>query len=184
MDASEHALIEAALGGDVAAFEEMIRLYSRRLFAVAYGVLQNAGEAEDVVQDVFLRAFEARKRPKEPEKVSPWLVTITRNRACDILRRRRSVPLPDEAHEIQDDRIEEPGDALDASELKNRVHGVLATLPEHYRVALTLRYLEGLDCRSIETVMGLSNGALRGVLGRALETMRRALKPAAELREG
>ena len=62
-------------------------------------------------------------------------------------------------------------------EHQGRLRRALATLPEEHRTALTLRYLEGLDYRAIEDQMGLSNGALRGILGRALGTMRKALKP-------
>ena len=54
----------------------------------------------------------------------------------------------------------------------------LKTLPEHHRLAITLRYLEGMDHRAIEETMGLSNGALRGILGRGLETLRKTLTPA------
>jgi RNA polymerase sigma-70 factor (ECF subfamily) len=54
-----------------------------------------------------------------------------------------------------------------------RLRRALAALPEEHRTALTLRYLEGLDYRAIETTMGVSNGALRGILGRALGTLRR-----------
>jgi len=61
--------------------------------------------------------------------------------------------------------------------VRERLHRTLAGLPETQRIALTLRYLEGLDHRAIEQTMGVTNGALRGILGRALATMRKALKP-------
>jgi RNA polymerase sigma-B factor len=68
----------------------------------------------------------------------------------------------------------------DEQEQHRRVHALLSALPERHRTALTLRYIEGLDHRGIERAMDLSNGALRGILSRALETMRRGLRsPAA-----
>jgi RNA polymerase sigma-70 factor (ECF subfamily) len=178
MDPDARALIDSALGGDESAFEELIRAYSRRLFAIAYGVLQNGGEAEDVVQETFVKAWRLRRKVREAERFEPWLTTIARNGALDVLRRRRSVPL-DEAGGDFPSEESAPGNGLDESARDACVHRALATLPEHYRVALSLRYLEGMDCRAVEAAMGLSNGALRGILGRALETLRRALRPAA-----
>jgi RNA polymerase sigma-70 factor (ECF subfamily) len=66
-----------------------------------------------------------------------------------------------------------PGSALEQQEHTAKLRRALATLPEEHRTALTLRYLEGLDYRAIEEQMGLTNGALRGILGRALGTLRR-----------
>ena len=67
------------------------------LFAIAYGVLQNRAEAEDVVQDAFVKAWKSRWRVRDPEKFPAWLATIARNRARDIARGRRTVPLLDRA---------------------------------------------------------------------------------------
>ncbi len=74
---------------------------------------------------------------------------------------------------MADHRAATPGSEMEKEEHEVRLRRALASLPEEHRTALTLRYLEGLDYRSIETAMGLSNGALRGILGRALGTLRR-----------
>src|SRR6266705_2805200 len=125
MDASEREQYQAAIHGDREAFEMIIRTHSRTLFAIAYGILQNREEAEDVVQDALVKAWKTRWRVRGPEKFPAWLATIVRHRA-----------------------------------------------------ALTLRYFEEMDYRSIENILGLSNGALRGILGRALASMRKQLRPA------
>jgi DNA-directed RNA polymerase specialized sigma24 family protein len=88
--------VRRALRGDVAAFEQVIALYSRKLYAVAYGVVQNAAEAEDVVQDTFLKAYARRWLIRDPKKLPAWLCCTARNRACDILRRRSREFIPDE----------------------------------------------------------------------------------------
>jgi len=75
---------------------------------------------------------------------------------------------------IEPSSAAEPND----SELDQQLHSALATLPELHRAALTLRYFEEMDYRSIENILGLSNGALRGILGRALASMRKQLRPA------
>src|SRR5712671_6111026 len=99
MDASEDEQYQAAIHGDREAFEMIIRTQSRTLFAIAYGVLQNREEAEDVVQDSLVKAWKTRWRVRDPEKFPAWLATITRHRAHDVLRRRRTVPLSEETIE-------------------------------------------------------------------------------------
>src|SRR6478672_5751108 len=95
MDSSEHDLYRSAIHGDREAFEMIIRSQSRALFAIAYGILQNREEAEDVVQDTLVKAWKTRWRVRDPQKLPAWLGTIARHRDHDLLRRRREVPLED-----------------------------------------------------------------------------------------
>ena len=117
----------------------------------------------------------ARSKLREPEKFPAWLMTVTRNGARDrpdaaavVPRRRRRPSTPSSM-------TRSPLPAPRWSWRNTRPISVARwpRLPEEHRTALTLRYLEGLDYRAIETEMGLSNGALRGILGRALGTLRR-----------
>ena len=150
----------------------IIRKHSRPLFAIAYGILQRHEEAEDVVQDSLIKAWKTRWRVRDPEKFPVWLATIARHKAHDVFRKRRTVPLPEQVAETI-----EPEPA-NTNVLDQRLHSALATLPELHRAALTLRYFEGMDYRTIENTLGLTNGALRGILGRALASMRKQLRPA------
>jgi len=175
MDASERQQYQAAIHGDREAFEMIIRTNSRALFAIAYGILQNREEAEDVVQDALVKAWKTRRRVRDPGKFPAWLAAIARHRAHDLLRRRRTIPLPPETPEPTE--ISETG-AIDSTALDQQLHSALATLPELHRAALTLRYFEEMDYRAIENALDLSNGALRGILGRALASMRKQLRPA------
>jgi RNA polymerase sigma-70 factor (ECF subfamily) len=174
MDSSDDAIYRAAIKGDRDAFETVIRASSRNLFAIAYGILQNREEAEDVVQDTFVKAWKSRWRVRDPAKLPAWLATIARHRARDLARKRRPEPLPEnfEASELVE--FQNPGQKAD---LDGEVRSALAQLPELHRVALSLRYLEDLDYGTIEQTLGLTNGALRGILGRALGLMRKRLKP-------
>ena len=174
MDSSEREMYRAAIHGDRDAFEMSIHGSSRTLFAIAYGVLQNREEAEDVVQDAFIKAWKTRWRVRDPEKFPAWLVTIARNRARDLFRARRTVPLSDQLSEEPDSTAE----AVPHAELNGEVHAALASVPETHRLAITLRYFDALDYATIERTLGLTNGALRGILGRALQTMRKRLQPA------
>jgi RNA polymerase sigma-70 factor (ECF subfamily) len=167
MDSAERIMVMAALAGDDEAFETVIRTYSRRVYVVAYAILQDVSEAEDIVQDTFLKAHHQRSKLREPEKFPAWLLTVTRNGARDRLRRRRPQADPEAFDTMADHNVATPGSAMEKEEHQAHLRRALATLPEEHRTALTLRYLEGLDYRAIETAMGLSNGALRGILGRA-----------------
>jgi RNA polymerase sigma-70 factor (ECF subfamily) len=173
MDSAERIMVMAALAGDHEAFETVIRTYSRRVYVVAYAILQDVSEAEDVAQDTFLKAHHQRGKLREPEKFPAWLLTVARNGSRDRLRRRR--PQADAAafDTLADPNVATPGSSLEKEEHQARLRRALATLPEEHRTALTLRYLEGLDYRTIEMAMGISNGSLRGILGRALGTLRR-----------
>ena len=171
MDASEREQYQTAIHGDREAFEMIIRTHSRTLFAIAYGILQNREEAEDVVQDSLVKAWKTRWRVRDPEKFPAWLATIARHRARDIFRRRRTVSL---------EEVIEPSlvTQMDDSDLDQKLHSALAGLPELHRAALTLRYFEEMDYRTIENNLDLTNGALRGILGRALASLRKQLRPA------
>jgi RNA polymerase sigma-70 factor, ECF subfamily len=175
MDSSEQAIYRAAIQGDREAFEMVIRSSSRNLFAIAYGILQNREEAEDVVQDTFVKAWKSRWRVRDSAKLPAWLSTIARHRARDLARKRRPEPLPEDFESSEVVEFESAGQKAD---LDGEVRSALAQLPELHRVALTLRYFEELDYGTIEQTLGLTNGALRGILGRALGLMRKRLKPA------
>jgi RNA polymerase sigma-70 factor, ECF subfamily len=172
MDPSEREQYRAAIHGDRDAFEMIIRTHSRTLFAIAYGILQSREEAEDVVQDSLVKAWKTRWRVRDPEKFPAWLATIARHRAHDVLRRRRTFPL---FQQVIETNVTE---ATDTTAIDQQLQSALAALPELHRAALTLRYFEDLDYHTIETTLGLTNGALRGILGRALASMRKQLRPA------
>ena len=172
MDASEREQYQAAIHGDREAFEMIIRTHSRTLFAIAYGILQKREEAEDVVQDSLVKAWKMRWRVRDAEKFPAWLCTIARHRAHDLLRKRRTVAFTQEVIETAE------ADTPDSAAVDEQLHSALAALPELHRAALTLRYFEEMDYPTIENRLGLTNGALRGILGRALVSLRKQLRPA------
>ena len=175
MDPQEREQYRAAIHGDREAFEMIIRSQSRPLFAIAYGILQNREEAEDAVQDALIKAWKSRWRVRDPGKFPAWLGTIARYRAHDLLRKRRTVPWEDPLTEAPAERS---GDMISEIDRQEQLQSAMATLPELHRSAIALRYLENMDYAMIEQTLGLSNGALRGILGRALAAMRKQLKPA------
>src|SRR3954469_8358080 len=114
MDPSEREQYRAAIHGDREAFEMIIRTHSRMLFAIAYGILQSREAAEDVVQDSLVKAWKTRWRVRDPEKFPAWLAMIARNRAHDVYRKRRIVPLDEVA---AGSVTSSPGEATDTIDL-------------------------------------------------------------------
>ena len=177
-DFPERETLLRALRGDGPAFHEVVMLYGRRLYAVAYGVLQDAAESEDVVQETFLKAYARRRMIRDPDKFPAWLFRTTRNRALDVMRKRRPClsPLEDRPpREIADDGAPCPSANLREAERNGAVHRLLNTLPENHRIAITLRFMEGMDYREIEETMGIGQGTVRGVLARAMKTLRKGI---------
>src|SRR5258705_7050896 len=116
MDPSEREQYRAAIHGDREAFEMIIRTHSRTLFAIAYGILQNREEAEDVVQDSLVKAWKTRWRVRDPEKFFAWLATVARHRAHDVFRKRRLVPFPHETLETSETKT------VDATAMDRQLH--------------------------------------------------------------
>src|SRR5215831_19824758 len=102
MDAGEREQYRAAIHGDREAFEMMIRTDGQTLFAIAYGILQNREEAEDVVQDSLVKAWKIRWRVRDPEKFPAWLSMIARHRAHDVFRKWRPLPFTRETIETSE----------------------------------------------------------------------------------
>jgi RNA polymerase sigma-70 factor (ECF subfamily) len=175
-------IVERALDGDRHAFDLIVRQYARLVYSQVYAILQDHQETEDVVQDTFVKAYNYRKNLRDPGTIRSWLLSISRNLSRDILRKRHRALLRADllSEDIPDGRCRRPGWALDREERSEQLTAALAGLPEHYRTALTLRYLAGLDHRSIEKQMGISNGKLRGILGRALMGLRRQMRNGGE----
>src|SRR2546423_14151161 len=96
MDSAEPAIYRAAIQGDREAFEMVIRSVSRNLFAIAYGILQNREEAEDVVQDTFVKAWKSRWRVRDSAELPAWVGTLARHRGRGLAGKRRARTLAGE----------------------------------------------------------------------------------------
>jgi RNA polymerase sigma-70 factor (ECF subfamily) len=165
--------VERAKNGDHHAFTVVVDAYAKLVYAQVYVIVQSHQDAEDVAQDAFLRAYRHLGNLEKPETIRAWILAIARNLARDLVRRRhRLVFSPALLNEELPDPAGPPSDQLGAAERRARLATELAGLPAPHQRALAMRYLDGLDHRSIESAMGVSNGRLRGLLGRALTRLR------------
>ena len=182
MSNPETSLVLRARGGDAAAFEELVRRTSRLVYARLLLETDDAHRAEDLLQETLVRAFRSISQLAEVENFRAWLLTIAQNVLIDAARRdarqKRAVPpLSDTSLAYLPSAVVPPEKAAERSEIRRHVLAVLRSLPEEYRDPLTLRYLVGADYETISRQLGLSNGALRGLLHRGLKLLRERLPP-------
>ena len=178
---TEEGLVLSAKRGDRAAFEELVRRTSRLVFARLYLETGDAHLAEDLLQETLLRAYHALGRLNHPGTLRSWLLTIAHNVVTDAARRearrKRTTP-PRSSSEVLSSvagRMPPPEEQVAQTEQREQVLAVLRSLPEEYRLPLTLRCIAGADYEAIETQLGLSNGSLRGLLHRGLKMLRSRL---------
>jgi RNA polymerase sigma-70 factor (ECF subfamily) len=184
---AEESLVRKARSGDRSAFEELVRRTSRLVFARLYLETGDPHRAEDLLQETLLTAFRSLGNLTEPRAFRNWLLTIAQNTLTDAIRResrqKRSGPTQSGTSALArvEDKSARPDEELSRGETRAQVLAVLRSLPEEYRLPLTLRYLTGADYESIQMQMGVTNGSLRGLLHRGLKLLQERLP--AELRD-
>ncbi len=182
MTESDDALVRRAQRGERAAFEELVRRTSRLVFARLYLETGDTHRAEDLLQETYLQAFRGLGSLADPGGFRAWLLTTAQNAAVDAARRdqrkKRAGPVA-RAAALADvpGRGPPPDQQAETEELRGQVLAVLRSLPEEYRLPLTLRYLAGADYDTIQAQLGLTNGSLRGLLHRGLKLLRDQLPP-------
>src|SRR5712672_4772422 len=181
----ELALVRAAKRGDDAAFEELVRRYDRNVFRIAQHITQNREDAEDVVQEAFLKAYGNLAQFQEQSKFYTWLVRIAVNEALMKLRRRkpeRTVSL-DEEVKTEDDSLPRevadwspnPEQMYNQAELRDILTRTIQGLPEGFRTVFVLRDKEGLSTEETAEALGLSIPAVKSRLLRARLQLRERL---------
>ncbi len=175
---AEEKLVLSAQRGDRAAFEELVRCTSRLVYARLYLESGDAHQAEDLMQETMLTAFRTLGQLSDPGKFRSWLLRIAQNQAIDAARRNmRLKRTPNELPHFPSSPPT-PDEQAELVEQRQQVLAVLRTLPEEYRLPLTLRYLADADYDTIQLQMGLTNGSLRGLLHRGLKMLRTELEKA------
>jgi RNA polymerase sigma-70 factor (ECF subfamily) len=176
MSESDDVLVVRAQRGDHAAFEELVRRTSRLVYARLLLDTGDAHQAEDLLQESLLTAFRTIGQLTDPARFRSWLLKIAQNAAIDAARRNsRKKRTPEPALlKLRQDALtpKGPEEQIEQDELRERLLGVLRDLPAEYRLPLTLRDLVGADYDTIQQQMGLSNGALRGLLHRGMQRLR------------
>lgn len=157
-------------------FESDILPFSTQLYRFAFRFLTNTEEAEDAVQEVFLKLWRMRDKLSEYNNLKAFAMTVTRNHCLDILRKKRTDYLDDTGteHTRTNGMINE--DVLEKKENFNIITGIINSLPDSYRSVIWLHDVDGYDYTEIAEKMGTDVKNLRVKLSRARKMVREELK--------
>lgn len=173
-EAREPALIEAARGGDVRAFEELLRLHEARVFRVLRLLGVSATDRDDVAQNVFLRMFRGLDGFRPGRPFSSWVYKISANAALDWRgqsdrKRREEAPWDDDVEEAPQ------APSTGSLDLARRLEAALDTLSERERSVFVLIEMEGVEREDAAKALGISGITVRRHLGLAKDRLRKAL---------
>jgi len=176
---TEASLLARAQAGDVAAFERLSSAYADRLFMLLLRLLGDRGEAEDVAQEVMLRAWQGISRFRGQSSYFTWLYRIAVNEANRALekRARRPAGVPIGADELQlpDSPLLDPSRQAENNELREALARALAELPPALRTAIVLRDVEGLSTQEAAEIAGIGQAAFKSRLHQARLRVRAAI---------
>ena len=181
----ELALVQAAKAGDVASFEELVKRYDRNVFRIAQHITQNREDAEDVVQDAFIKAYRNLAQFQGNSKFYTWLVRIAVNEALMKLRRRKTAKTVSLDEDVTTDEGSMPREVADwspnpeqlydQSELGEILQKTIQALPESFRTVFVLRDIEGMSTEETAEMLNLSVPAVKSRLLRARLQLRERL---------
>jgi RNA polymerase sigma-70 factor (ECF subfamily) len=195
----DNDLVQMTLKGDKEAYRALVERYQGRLFSTALNIVKTREDAEDVVQETFVKAFLSLGQFKGQSSFYTWLYRICFNMAIDIRRkagRRGGTHLEYKEHlgvnraAMEDgdrdgggagtahhpQRVEGPHDALSRKELGHKIQEVLAELSEEHRAVIMLREIDGLDYDEIATAIGVPKGTVMSRLFYARKALQKALE--------
>jgi len=168
--------------GDQQAFELLVRKYKTTVFNTIYSIMGNAQEADDIAQEVFLKVYTKADSFKGESSFSTWLYRITVNRCVDELRRRKNKIISYETEFNQEEKLKlkdvlvsgenDITEKLRQEELQDIVQKAMNSLPEKYRIILTLKEIEGLSYKEISQIMKISLAKVKIWLFRARQKLK------------
>jgi len=180
---SDAQLVRRCLAGEEAAWEEIVRQYSRRVYNLAYRFTGNRAAAEDLTQEVFLRLYRTLEQydPREGD-LANWLMRVARNLIIDEYRRRARTPteagedLGDHEYHLRADERDDPHALVERRELSELIHAALAKLSPELRACVILRDLEGLSYQEIAELLHIPEGTVKSRINRGRLELARVLR--------
>lgn len=181
-DDPDFEIVARVKNGETDAFEELVRKHGRRVYRSLIGILGSAEEAEDALQDAFLKAFQHLPNFEARSRFSTWLVRIAINTGLQRLRSRKDFDsLDEESEDFRPRNIQawtdSPEEYYSREELRRRVEKEVMKLPPKYRLALLLRDLEELSTEDAAAALGLSVPGLKARVLRGRLMLREAMVP-------
>ena len=185
MDTAEKNLVELSAGGDIDAFETLIKTHQKKVYNIALRMTKNPDDAQELAQDAFVRAFVAIKKFRGDASFSTWLYRITMNVCTDFLRKRnRAVVISMEQGAVGSEYenpiqlpVEGPGpdELTEKRQLKQLVRGAMDSLSPEHRQVLVLRELMDLSYKDISKTLNISEGTVKSRINRAREGLKQVI---------
>ena len=185
----EKDLVQKSQEGNEEAYGVLVETYKTKVFNMAYSLTLNREVADDLAQEVFVKAFYALPKFKGRAAFSTWLHQITVNHTRDYLRkssRMRHVPFDETKGDLspQEDETEKREREEELAQTKKIVHEAISTLPGKYRIILSLRDIQGLPYEEISHVLNISPGTVDSRLHRARKMLKKKIIPFLEKEGG
>jgi RNA polymerase sigma-70 factor (ECF subfamily) len=178
-------LANMARNGDRGAFAQLVDIYKDKIYHLAYRMMGNAQEAEDVVQETFLRVYTNLDRYDEQQKFSTWMYRIATNLCIDRLRKRRSTYSLDaemqngegnDWYSLMPSNEDTPENQLILSETQSQIKESIESLPEKYKSILILRYFHDLSLQEISEIVNMPVTTIKTRLHRGREYLKKKLE--------
>jgi len=192
MEVTDAAVVAQVLAGDRDAFRVLVERHSRSIYRVAYRMTGNQQDAEELVQEVLLRAYKSLGRFEMRSNFGTWLYRIAINRTLDFLSARKSQMQNQDAYQIADDpdpedsrqvQLPSPSPGPDrvvlSGEVKSHVAQAMTLLTPVERVAFIMRHMEGRSIEEIGQALNLKASAAKNSVFRAVHKLRQQLEPLA-----
>jgi RNA polymerase sigma-70 factor (ECF subfamily) len=182
VSSDDHCLIAECLRGNTAAFGDLVRRYQDRVFNTVYRLVDNAEDAQDVVQEAFLHAYQSLESFKGDSLFFTWLYRIAINTAISFKRKKRVMvridgPGGESVLEPPDpSEMTRPGHALEQAEQEQRIQRGLSRLSPEHRAVLVLKDMEGQKYEEMAEALGVPIGTIRSRLHRARLELREVLE--------
>jgi RNA polymerase sigma-70 factor, ECF subfamily len=186
MEVEAGGAVERARSGDSDAFRLLVEQHSRAVFRLAFRMTGNEQDAEDVVQETFLRAYRQLDKYEARSSFSTWLYRIASNYSFDLIRmrkrhedKRERGSQADERDVLQTIPVNAPGPdrIAQSNQVQARVNEALNELSDQERTAFVLRHFEGLSIDEIGETLGTGTNATKHSIFRAVQKLRRSLEP-------
>jgi RNA polymerase sigma-70 factor (ECF subfamily) len=166
-DSFEQRAIDAVKRGDASAYDYLVSKYMKRVVSIAWGIVRNAHDAEDLAQEAFVKAYQTIGRFKTGQPFGPWIYRIVTNLALDVVKHRKRFR-HEELHDVEPASRRDDADLpARASELSSRIDAAIESLPEMQRVVARLYLVEEFGHAEIAAMTGLSEGTVRSHLSLA-----------------
>ena len=180
-------LIRKALSGDQSAYEGLMKRYHHGIYVMIYQMIKNREETEDLVQETFMKAFNALRNYNDQFAFSTWLYKIAYNNCIDAIRKRKLKTLPldrpiqhsdgETTQEIRDDSTSPEGEYL-YDEKRRFIQSAIDSLPDIYREVILLRHQEERSYEEISGMLNLPIGTVKARIFRAREVLKKKLREA------